>query len=192
VPSWLTQQSYPYIDPENIQEGKVTGETGNAQLNCLLYCEMVDNRTQPQYPTIDQWHGNFVIPTSNNTLAPDGTFALSYHHFLELYLLPRLQPLNQASIINLHIPTLPGEAVAFDYTIGKLPGSVDSTDNFYGFKRKKQGDGQYYYEFLVGLPKQAGQVPFYKIAGSDEYTFVEHTSSFLPPVFVYPECLVVC
>jgi len=196
VPSWLTQQSYPYIDPEKtVREGKVTGETGNAQLNCLLYCEMVDNRTQPRYPTLDQWHGNFVIPTSNNSLAPDGTFALSYHHFLELYLLPRLQSLNQASIIDPHIPTYDAEtqSIHWTYTIGKHRSYADSTDNYYRFKRKKQGDGRYYYEFLASLPTQAGKEPFYENPGSNKYyIFLDHTGSFLLPVFVYPECLVVC
>lgn len=178
MPSWLTQQSYPYVTPgESVEKGITTGETGNAQLNCLLYCEMFGNRTPPTYPTL-AWHGNFVIPTSNDTPASDGTFALGYHFFMEKYLLPRLQPLNQASII---IPEVSDETatITWSYTVGKHPDHPDSTADYYQFKREKGPGGQSCYAFRAKLPSQPGFEVLANSGGSGKYNvYMDHSSSF--------------
>jgi hypothetical protein len=99
APTFLWQQTYPYINQAKGIAVPKTSRTGEG-LNSLLYCEMVSDNTAPTTKQLP-YRGNFVIPERSykGGEAIDGTFALSYSHFLEGHLLPRLQRLNQASAV---------------------------------------------------------------------------------------------
>ncbi|KAK3986940.1 hypothetical protein QBC44DRAFT_247173 [Cladorrhinum sp. PSN332] len=148
TPTYLFQQIHPYKDP--VHEAKMREiETrfplqADTSLNCLLYCEMVDNHERPKNLTLNH-HGNFV--TRGTTLSDsddqiDGAFVLGYKHFLENYLLPRIKPLNQASDIYVHPVSWLKDArgggnhtVDWQYSVGSDPEHPSSNDGVYDYKR---------------------------------------------------------
>lgn len=142
----------------NPQKGIVdpkTSRTGEG-FNALLWCEMVADNTPPTTKQLP-WRGNHVIPERSyeGGHAIGGSFALSYSHFLEGHLLPRLQRLNQASQVSQLSQTRSVEAdknmytTSWHYQIGNY--NVPPTDKFFKFLRKEtngdKNDSEITYEW---------------------------------------------
>ncbi|KAF4437659.1 hypothetical protein F53441_12994 [Fusarium austroafricanum] len=169
TPTYLFQQIHPYKDPVHAEQQMELERNkpleADTSLNCLLYCEMVDNNENEEkrkLKTLSLAHnGNFV--TRGTTIVGgddqiDGVFALSYKHFLEGYLLPRLQPLNQATDIYVHPVTWKydnsGQAnhkVDWQYSVGldpEFPRSNHAKFNFNRHPEKHASDNEVaFYKF---------------------------------------------
>ncbi|CZR32172.1 uncharacterized protein FPRO_02058 [Fusarium proliferatum ET1] len=139
APTDLYQQTYPYKCPQKgITEPK-TSRTGEG-FNALLWCEMVAGNVPPTTKQLE-WRGNYVIPRRSykGGDAIEGTFALSYKHFLEGHLLKRLQRLNQASqVANLWVSrSYDNEKQMFmtswNYEVGNY--NLNHTSEAFKFKR---------------------------------------------------------
>lgn len=145
----------------------------DTSLNCLLYCEMVDNHERPKNLTLNH-HGNFV--TRGTTLTDsddqiDGAFVLGYKHFLESYLLPRIKALNQASDIYVQpvswIKDNRGygdHTVNWEYSVGLDPNHSKSNDAVYDYKRYPaahvEDNSVAYYEFKKHNIQQCADYAF--------------------------------
>ncbi|KAI0454542.1 hypothetical protein F5B21DRAFT_514631 [Xylaria acuta] len=145
----------------------------DTSINCLLYCEMVDNHDKPKNLSLNH-HGNFV--TRGTTLEDadnqiDGAFVLGYRHFVEQYLLPRVQPLNQASDIYVYpVSWLKdphgggNHTVDWQYIVGQDPENPGSNSSVYDYKRYPtahvEDDGVAYYEFKKTNKKECANHVF--------------------------------
>lgn len=103
---------------------------------------MVDGNARPSIPDLS-WSGNYVVEPQDIAGQNDmGTFALSYQHFFERHLLPRLKVFNQGvDISNLsYKPYWDAEkreaGVKWNYSVGYDPEHSQSSDKVFDFDRK--------------------------------------------------------
>ncbi|KAH7064064.1 hypothetical protein BKA63DRAFT_586612 [Paraphoma chrysanthemicola] len=181
-PKQLQHQSYPYKLPTSSGMTDQAWTTGIESLddepgphNCLLYCELVDDRTfsGAQIPHV----GNFttVGGAGGTPKAINGTFALSHQLIFERFLLPHLQVFVQQSQI------YPNQAVfwnegrtirsSLSYTVGSYPDKDPNNDprnEIYKFKRIPPKDGKLaYYEAHVDVTQEG---PLFESRDRNEWT----------------------
>lgn len=118
----------------------------DGRLNCLLYCEKVDNRPHPTSVQI-KYSGNFASAGPSNSPETDvnGTFVVDHRLFFDVFLLPYLQALNQASEIHIsnskiELTNNNGITCGPQYSVGCQPENTpvreirDSNNEYFKFK----------------------------------------------------------
>ncbi len=91
----MIHQIYPYRD----ENGKSsTGFTPLGNANCLLYLEKVGGASLPNSKQVG-FSGNFCHPAAGQLPEVSGSFLVTQPLFIEKFVLPQLQSLNQATTV---------------------------------------------------------------------------------------------
>ncbi|KAK7983147.1 heterokaryon incompatibility protein-domain-containing protein [Apiospora arundinis] len=168
-PTSMIHQIYPYRDAG----GKTTtGFTPLGNANCLLYLEKVGGASLPDAKQVG-FSGNFCHPAAGQLPEVSGSFVVTQPLFIERFLLPQLQAMNQATTV--YVAPLWGSANgwAFPYDVGVDPDYPSHTSSVYEFHKNSDGTT---YVYTRNIDKSKGPINDQNIHSGKTWWQSEHWS----------------